>query len=54
MIVIIVFVAIIFVCIGEGVNELLFLMMKAGDSRTNKLSQATVQQLLYLQNKLRN
>ena len=35
-------------------NELLFLMMKAGDSRTNKLSQATVEQLPYLQDELKN
>ena len=35
-------------------NELLFLKMKAEDSRTNKLSQATVEQLSDLQDELRN
>ena len=43
-----------FFVIGEGVNELLFLKMKAGDSRTNMLSQATVEQLPDLQEELRN
>ena len=35
-------------------NELLFLKMKAGDSRTNMLSQATIEQLPDLQDELRN
>ena len=35
-------------------NELLFLKMKAGDSRTTKLSEATVEQLPDLQDELRN
>ena len=35
-------------------NESLFLKMKAGDSRKNMLSQATIEQLPDLQDELRN